>query len=200
MSLSRVLSPGHSGFLPSYPGLGDPGIKLYHGAADFIVGVAAMQARGCLGPESWLAATDCMVCWRVVGRRAIGGCGLGRAVLWDAALRQDELGRWPMVSELAEAACGEGGSAGRALRVAVSEWASAAGISCRKGKTGVSGCQFGRSASVATASARRIAPSDLETATATLRMATARLGMATATLQMVTATLGMATAEAASAV
>lgn len=48
-----------------------------------------------------------------------------------------------MASELAEAACSEGGSAGRADRVAVSERASAAGISCRKGKTGGSGRRIG---------------------------------------------------------
>ena len=59
-----------------------------------------------------------------------------RAVLWDVALRQGELGRWPMVSELAEAACGEGGSAGRAGRVAVSESALAVDAVLRAGMSG----------------------------------------------------------------
>ena len=59
-----------------------------------------------------------------------------RAVLWDAALRQGELGRWPMVSKLAEAACGESGSAGRAGRVAVSEWKSAVDAVLRAGMSG----------------------------------------------------------------
>ena len=61
---------------------------------------------------------------------------MGRAVLWDAALRQGELGRWVMVSELSEVGCGEGGSAGRAGRVAVSELKSAVDAVLRAGMSG----------------------------------------------------------------